>query len=218
MLSMKASDSMTVETVPKTRMDTTYMVVHELVEELMTIKEDSWAIQLGAFTIKRNATRLQKKLQEQLGKEVEIVVENGFHKVRILELKDRDEVDAHPGDPARKRIQCFLGNTTEGHAAAGGLKEITDTIAQLVEVPIDTPKPEETEIREEELPEEILEEVNPEEIQEEEIIVTEPEEEEPEPEEPEVDPIQEEIMAMPMVSLQVGVFEKRSEALRAQRR
>jgi cell division protein FtsN len=78
---------------PVIRKDTTYMVVHEVVEELLTITEDSWAIQLGAFKKKSNAEAYRKKLEKLLGKKVEIVIEGDFYKVRVLDLSTRKEVD-----------------------------------------------------------------------------------------------------------------------------
>lgn len=75
--------------------DSVYVIIHEAVEELITITEDSWAIQLGAFRNKAYADGFRDKIQALVNKKVEIVVENGFYKIRILELKDRAEVDAH---------------------------------------------------------------------------------------------------------------------------
>ncbi len=78
---------------PITGQDSAYMIIHEVTEELITISEGSYAIQLGAFTIRSNAENFRKKLQELLGKDVKIVIEDEFYKVRIFELKDREEVD-----------------------------------------------------------------------------------------------------------------------------
>jgi hypothetical protein len=78
-----------------TKKDTTYMIVHEVTQELVTIMEDSYAIQHGAFKIKTNAENTRKKLEKVLGKKVDIVVEDGFFKVRIPEIKTRAEVDSN---------------------------------------------------------------------------------------------------------------------------
>jgi cell division protein FtsN len=78
---------------PPVRKDTVYMVVHEVVEELVTIAEDSYAIQLGAFKRKSNAEALKKKLEQIFGKKVDIVVADDFYKVRINNIKTRAEVD-----------------------------------------------------------------------------------------------------------------------------
>jgi cell division protein FtsN len=82
---------------PYTRKDTTYMVVHEVVEELVTITEDSWAIQLGAFRVRSNAERYRKTLEKLLNRKVDIVIEDNFWKVRIPDLKTREEVDQSLG-------------------------------------------------------------------------------------------------------------------------
>lgn len=73
--------------------DTTVMIVHELVEELVTISKDSWAIQLGAFKNRTNAENLRKKLQFILGRKLDIVIADGYFKVRINEIPDRPTVD-----------------------------------------------------------------------------------------------------------------------------
>jgi hypothetical protein len=78
---------------PVVRKDTSVMIIHEVVQELVTISEDSYAIQLGAFNIKSNADAMRSKLQILLGRKVEIIVEGGFFKVRISEIKTREEVD-----------------------------------------------------------------------------------------------------------------------------
>jgi hypothetical protein len=73
--------------------DTTYLILHELTEEVYTITEDSWAIQIGAFRSRSYADGFRKKLEAMLGKEVEITITDDFYRVRILELPTRDEVD-----------------------------------------------------------------------------------------------------------------------------
>jgi hypothetical protein len=79
---------------PLVRKDTTYMIVHEVSQELVTITEDSYAIQVGAFKNKSNAETLRRKLENLLGRKVEIVIEDNYYKVRINEIKDRKEVDS----------------------------------------------------------------------------------------------------------------------------
>ncbi len=78
---------------PAVKKDTTYMIVHEVTQELVTIEKDSYAIQLGAFKVKSNAENQRRKLEKLLGKKVEIVVEDGYYKVRIPDIEDRAEVD-----------------------------------------------------------------------------------------------------------------------------
>jgi cell division protein FtsN len=78
---------------PTIKKDTTYMVVHEVTQELVTVGEDGFAIQLGAFRKRSNAEALSKKLEASLGRTSEIVVENGLYKVRITGMKERSEVE-----------------------------------------------------------------------------------------------------------------------------
>ncbi len=82
---------------PFTRKDTAWMVVHEVVEELVTITEDSWAIQLGAFRVRSNAEKYRRTLEKLLNRKVDIVIEDNFWKVRIPDLKTREEVDRSLG-------------------------------------------------------------------------------------------------------------------------
>lgn len=95
----KPSDTAVIEPVvviiekPVIRKDTTYMVIHEVVEELLTITQDSWAIQLGAFRVRANAENMRRSLEKQLGRKVEIVIEDDYYKVRIVEILTREEVD-----------------------------------------------------------------------------------------------------------------------------
>ncbi len=94
---MKAQDTTIVVPVPPevtvVRKDTSYMILHELSEEVYTITEDSWAIQIGAFKSKPYAEGFQKMLKKELGKDVQITIEGEYYRVRILDLPTREEVD-----------------------------------------------------------------------------------------------------------------------------
>jgi hypothetical protein len=127
---------------PVIRRDTSYMIVHEMVEELMTITEDSWAIQLGAFTVKANAERLKDRLEGLLGKEAEIVVEGGFHKVRILEIKDRAEVDEHLAVLNKNGFNEFWVIQLKAMQQQLVLREVDDTLTTILETVIDPDSPE----------------------------------------------------------------------------
>ncbi|MEZ5082327.1 MAG: SPOR domain-containing protein [Bacteroidales bacterium] len=76
-----------------TKNDTTYYVIHETIEEVLTSGTDSYAIQLGAFNVKINADVLRIKLATIMGREVKIFVENDLYKVLIPDFRTRDEVD-----------------------------------------------------------------------------------------------------------------------------
>ena len=78
---------------PGVRKDTTYVILHELSEEVYTITEDSWAIQIGAFKSRSYAEGFQKMLEKELGKDVQITIEGEYYRVRILDLPTREEVD-----------------------------------------------------------------------------------------------------------------------------
>ncbi len=79
--------------IPVVKKDTTYMILHELSEEVYTITEDSWAIQIGAFKSRSYAEGFQKMLERELGKDVQITIEGEYYRVRILDLPTREEVD-----------------------------------------------------------------------------------------------------------------------------
>ena len=199
-LAMELVETAVEEAPVKTRMDTSYIVIHELVEELMTISEDSWAIQLGAFKQKRYATKFQKKLAQELGKKVEIVMEDGFHKTRILEITDREEVEAIITRLHETGHNVFWVIRLRAMQQLLVLKEVADTVQQVVEVPVEEPVEEAIEEKIEEPVEEIvvvplLTDTIPKAV-------------------PEVTPE----TAEPKVSLQVGVFPKLAEAMRAKRR
>ncbi len=79
--------------VPAVKKDTTYMILHEISEEVYTITQDSWAIQIGAFRSKSYAEGFQRMLKRELGKDVQITIEGEYYRVRILDLPTREEVD-----------------------------------------------------------------------------------------------------------------------------
>lgn len=78
---------------PVIRKDTTYTILHEMTEEVYTISEDSWAIQIGAFKSRAYAERFRSMLKKELGKDVQITVAGEYYRVRILDLPTRAEVD-----------------------------------------------------------------------------------------------------------------------------
>lgn len=96
-LKMIAPDSTPVrpaiKEVPPPAKDTTYMILHEVTEELYTITEDSWAIQIGAFRQRSRAEEFRDRLEKELGKEVQITIAGDYYRVRILDLPTRAEVD-----------------------------------------------------------------------------------------------------------------------------
>lgn len=78
---------------PVARKDTTITILHEMTEEVYTISEDSWAIQIGAFKSRAYAERFRSMLEKELGKDVQITVAGEYYRVRILDLPTRKEVD-----------------------------------------------------------------------------------------------------------------------------
>ncbi|MCB2220632.1 MAG: SPOR domain-containing protein [Bacteroidetes bacterium] len=78
-----------------TERDTTYYVIHDVFEEVLTTGPDSYTIQLGAFNRKINADALRAKLATILGKEVEIFVEDELYKVRIIGFETLYEAEKY---------------------------------------------------------------------------------------------------------------------------
>jgi cell division protein FtsN len=75
--------------------DTTYSIIHDVFEDVITTGSDSYSIQLGAFNRKINADALRIRLAATLGKEVEIFVEDALYKVRIIGFETKDEAESY---------------------------------------------------------------------------------------------------------------------------
>ena len=119
---------------PVVRKDTSYMVVHEVVEELVTISRDCWAIQLGAFRKRSNAEALQKKLEKILGRKVDIVVADDFYKVRISDIGTREEVDEQVRKLGRNGISELWIISLKAKQQQRVLIEKADSVAVVSEV------------------------------------------------------------------------------------
>ncbi|MRR24128.1 hypothetical protein EG830_14250, partial [bacterium] len=75
--------------------DTSYLVVHEVTRELVTITEDYFAVQFGAFRNKVYAEAMKKSVEAVLDKTVELVEEDSLWKVRITGFKDREDLNRY---------------------------------------------------------------------------------------------------------------------------
>jgi cell division protein FtsN len=84
-----------VVTTESVRKDTSYLVVHEVTRELVTITEDYYAVQFGAFRNKAYAEIMKKKVESVLDKNVELFEEDGFWKVRITGFASREELNSY---------------------------------------------------------------------------------------------------------------------------
>jgi len=73
----------------------TGVVIHEIVAVDPTSAIDSYAIQLGAFKQKKNANELRRKLAKKLGKEVVVIEEGEFYKVRLTGFRSSYEVERY---------------------------------------------------------------------------------------------------------------------------
>jgi cell division protein FtsN len=91
----KDSVVVTTQVAPVVRKDTSYLVVHEVTRELVTITEDYFAVQFGAFKNKLYAEIMKKKVEAVLDKNVELFEEDGFWKVRITGFDDREDLDKY---------------------------------------------------------------------------------------------------------------------------
>ncbi|MFZ0473745.1 MAG: SPOR domain-containing protein, partial [Bacteroidales bacterium] len=80
---------------PSVKKDTSYLVVHEVTRELVTITEDYYAVQFGAFKNKLYAEIMKKKVVGVLDKNVELFEEDGFWKVRITGFNGRDDLNRY---------------------------------------------------------------------------------------------------------------------------
>ncbi|MDZ7633093.1 MAG: SPOR domain-containing protein [Bacteroidales bacterium] len=75
--------------------DTSYLVIHEVTRELVTITEDYFAVQFGAFRTKVYAEIMKNKVEGALDKNVELFEEDGFWKVRITGFDDREDLEKY---------------------------------------------------------------------------------------------------------------------------
>jgi len=79
----------------KVEKDTSYLVIHEVTRELVTITEDYFAVQFGAFRTKLYAENMKRGVEAVLDKNVELFEEDGFWKVRITGFRDREELERY---------------------------------------------------------------------------------------------------------------------------
>ena len=121
---------------PVVRKDTTYMIVHEVTQELITITKDSYAIQFGAFRLRSNAEVMRSKIQTLLAKNVEIVIEDDFYKVRIIDLEDRKEVDEKIAILQKNGITEVWVISLKAKQQQLVITERQDTVTKITETPI----------------------------------------------------------------------------------
>jgi len=73
----------------------TYLIVHDVYEDILTTGPGSYTIQLGMFNRKINADALRARLTTILGKDVKIFVEDDLYKVRIIGFETRREAEIY---------------------------------------------------------------------------------------------------------------------------
>lgn len=125
---------------PVTRKDTSIMIIHEVVEELVTITRDSWAIQLGAFRNKANADNLRKNLERLLGRKVDLVIADGYFKVRINEIPTRNEVDQIIEVLRKNGITELWIISLKARQQQIVLREVEDSVIRIVETRVEEPE------------------------------------------------------------------------------
>lgn len=142
-LKMRSADTsaMAITTTAKqvARKDTTYMIVHEVTQELITITKDSYAIQLGAFKVKSNAEAMRQKLEKLLGKKVEIIVEDGLYKVRISDISSREEVEKDLAVLRENGITEVWVVSLKAKQKQWIVREINDSLTRITERVIEKP-------------------------------------------------------------------------------
>jgi len=115
------------------RRDTVYTIVHELAEEVFTTGEDSYSIQLGAFSRLSNAENYKKSLENLLGRELMIITENGLYKVRITGLKNREEAGEVISLLQKNGVTELWLIAVKARQQQRVLVERTDTITEIKE-------------------------------------------------------------------------------------
>jgi len=124
------------------RKDTAIMIIHEITRELVTIDRDSYAIQMGAFKVRENAEKMRSRIQNVTGHMVEIVMENGFYKVRIPDLTTRKEVDDILAILSKNDIDEVWVITLKAGRQVERLVDKRDTIRTITEKKIAATGPE----------------------------------------------------------------------------
>jgi hypothetical protein len=136
-LKLKPGDTTRVITSPQekpvVKKDTAFLIVHEVTRELVNISEDSYAIQMGAFKKKANADGYRKKIENILGRKLEIVNEDGYYKVRISGIKERKEVDAEISILHQNGVNEVWVLSLKGNHQQWILNEKRDTITKITE-------------------------------------------------------------------------------------
>ncbi len=132
-IKMKSEEKLVTPGMKVTKRDTTYVVVHEVIQEVTTSSTDAYIIQLGAFKRKSNANAYRKKLAAILGREVEIIIENGFYKVRIMGFETREEVDTFVNILYKNGVNEMWVITLKGVQKYMVIKTVHDTIHGVIE-------------------------------------------------------------------------------------
>jgi hypothetical protein len=135
-LRMKPSDTISTSNViteqPVAKKDTTLMIIHEVIMELVTIDKDSYALQMGAFKVKANAEKMRSRIEKILGKKVDIIVEDGFYKVHVPDLATREEADRNIDFLRGKGVVTEIWVLTlKAKKQQLVLREKQDTISQI---------------------------------------------------------------------------------------
>jgi cell division septation protein DedD len=201
---IKSSDTAAIVALkPVIRKDTTYTIIHEVTEELLTISEDCYAIQVGAFKRRSNAEGMRRKLQGMLRtKDVNIVLEGDYFRVRIFNFRTRGEVDEQISGLKKYGFNEFWVVKLLAKQQQRILVFKEDTVVVIKETVINEPVP-------------IIN--NP---AEEKLIIVQPDTVKKAVEvKPEVHAVTEKPVAPePTIALRVAVFHNHLKALRAQRK
>jgi len=110
------------------------MVIHEISKEVVTTEAGKYAIQVGAFKRKSNAEALRKKLASEIDKNVELISEDGFYKVRVTGFESREELEKYI--PVLKKYgitEMWIVNTVAMKQDVI-VTEKTDTVRKVISV------------------------------------------------------------------------------------
>jgi hypothetical protein len=107
-----------------------------MTEEVYTITEDSWAIQIGAFQSREYAEGFKNMLERELGKEVQITVAGDYYRVRILDLHTREEVDNMVGRLNKLGFRELWIIRLLARQQQTILKTLADTVTVSGEIPL----------------------------------------------------------------------------------
>lgn len=114
--------------------DTTRAEKSLILDSIITLSEENYPIQLGAFKMKSNAEELSRRIEVLLGESVEIINDNGYYKVRLIK-KDYSKQIFYLSPPSFSDTIYERKNELLRFDTIAGNDSISDTLQIRVDIP-----------------------------------------------------------------------------------